>query len=201
MNNTGIIILAAGKSSRYGGVKQLLHFNNKTLLQHVIDEALESGAETVVVVTGANADEVKKSIRQEQVQIVYNNEWENGMASSIITGVKEAITLNNDIEKLILAVCDQPFVSASLFEQLYHAQEEGVKHIVASSYSDTIGTPCLFTQKYFDALMSLSGDEGAKKILKANNEDVAAINFPQGSIDIDTHEDYEQLLDKQKHVL
>ncbi len=123
------------------------------------------------------------------------------MASGIVAGVKKAITLNNDIEKIIIAVCDQPFVSSSLFKQLYQTQNETVQHIVACSYADTIGTPALFTQKYFDALMSLQGEEGAKKILKANKEDVALVDFPQGAIDIDTQKDYEELLDKQKHVL
>jgi molybdenum cofactor cytidylyltransferase len=201
MNNTGIIILAAGSSSRFGKVKQLLHFNNKTLLQHVIDEAIESGAENIIVVTGANADKVSENIKDEKVTIVFNAQWKEGMASGIATGLKKAITLNNDIEKVIIAVCDQPFVTAALFQQLYQTQNEGVQRIVASSYADTVGTPALFTQKYFDALMSVKGDEGAKKILKANVDDVATVDFPQGAIDIDTQKDYEDLLDRQKHIL
>jgi molybdenum cofactor cytidylyltransferase len=191
MNNTAIIILAAGSSSRFGQTKQLLHFNNKTLLQHVIDEAKASGAETIIVVTGANANDVSKEIK----------DWQKGMASSIVAGLKKAITLNNDIEKIIIAVGDQPFVSSSLFRQLYQTQNESVQHIVASSYADTIGTPALFTQKYFDALMGLQDEEGAKKILKANPEDIAVVDFPQGSIDIDTEKDYKDLLDRQKHIL
>ena len=104
-------------------------------------------------------------------------------------------------EKVIIAVCDQPFVSSALFNQLYQKQVEGVEHIVASAYADTIGTPALFTQKYFDTLLGLSGDEGAKKILKDNLHDVATVDFPQGAIDIDTQEDFNDLLDRQKHVL
>ena len=201
MNSTAIIILAAGSSSRFPGTKQLLHFNNKTLLQHVIDEAIESGAEPTIVITGANADEVEKEITQTNVQIIRNENWKEGMASSIVAGVKKAITLNNDIEKIIIAVSDQPFVSSALFRQLYQTQEKNVQHIVACSYADTIGTPVLFTQNYFDALMSLQGDEGAKKILKVNSNDVATVDFPQGAIDIDTQKDYDDLLDRQKHVL
>ena len=201
MNNTGIIILAAGNASRFGSVKQLLHFNNKTLLQHVIDEAVDAGAEPVVVVTGSYTDEVKKTIDKEQVEIVYNENWQLGMASGIAAGVRKAITLNNEVEKLIIAVCDQPFVSAALFRQLYQTQNEGVQHIVASAYADTVGTPVLFTQKYFDALLGLTGEEGAKKIIKANADDVAIVDFPQGAIDIDTEKDYKDLLDQQKHVL
>jgi molybdenum cofactor cytidylyltransferase len=201
MNNTAIIILAAGNSSRFGSAKQLLQFNNKTLLQHAIDEAIDSGAEPIVIVTGAHANEVSKAIKNENVDIVLNEEWEEGMASGIVAGLKKAITLNNDIENAIIAVCDQPFISSALFQQLYKVQNESVKHIVASAYANTIGTPVLFTQKYFDALMSLQGDEGAKKILLANKDDVSTIDFPQGNIDIDTQDDYKKLLDKQRHVL
>lgn len=201
MNNTAIIILAAGSSSRFGSTKQLLHFNNKTLLQHVIDEAIDSDAEPTIVVTGAHSDEVEKEIRQTKVQVIHNENWEEGMASSIVAGVKKAITLNNNIEKIIITVSDQPFISSALFKQLYQTQEDSVQHIVACSYADTIGTPALFTQKYFDALMNLEGEEGAKKILTANKEDVAMIDFPQGAIDIDTQKDYDDLLDRQKHVL
>jgi molybdenum cofactor cytidylyltransferase len=201
MNNTSIIILAAGNSLRFGSSKQLLHFNNKTLLQHAIDEAVDAGAEPVIVVSGANADEISKDINREQIQVILNERWQEGMASSIVAGMHAAITYNNDIEKIIIAVSDQPFVSSSLFKQLYKTQEEGVQHIIACAYADTIGTPALFTQKYFDALLNLNGDEGAKKILLANKDDVATIDFPQGNIDIDTQKDYDDLLDRQKHVL
>jgi molybdenum cofactor cytidylyltransferase len=201
MNNTGIIILAAGSSARFGNIKQLLHFNGKTLLQRSIDEAIEAGAAPILVITGANADEISKDINQEQVQVVLNERWQEGMASSIVAGMHAAISYNNDIEKIIITVSDQPFVSSSLFKQLYKTQEESVQHIIACTYADTIGTPVLFTQKYFDGLLSLEGDEGAKKILLANKGDVATVDFPQGNIDIDTKDDYEKLLDRQKHVL
>jgi len=201
MNNTGIIILAAGSASRFGGIKQLLHFNNKTLLQHVIDEAVDAGAEPIVVITGANADEITRHVNDERIERVYNENWQQGMASGITAGVHKLITLNNDIENIIITVCDQPFVSAPLFRQLYQTQSEGTGHIVASAYADTVGTPALFTQKYFDALLSLTGEEGAKKIIKANENDVTTVDFPQGIIDIDTAKDYKDLLDRQKHVL
>jgi molybdenum cofactor cytidylyltransferase len=194
MNNTAIIILAAGNSTRFGNVKQLIHFRGKPLLQHTIEQATGAGAEPIVVVTGAYADDISKGIKSEKADIVFNNEWELGMASGIVTGLKEAISLDNNIEKAIIAVCDQPFISSSLFQQLYQVQNESSKHIVACAYADTIGTPVLFTQKYFDVLMNLRGDEGAKKLLRRYNEDVATVDFPNGYIDIDTKEDYENLL-------
>jgi molybdenum cofactor cytidylyltransferase len=194
MNNTGIIILAAGSSSRFGNTKQLLHFNGKTLLQNAIEEATDAGVGTIVVVTGANADEISKKIKNENFEIVFNKDWEQGMASGIGIGLKKAITLNNEIEKVIIAVCDQPFVSSSLFQELYQKQNKSGKHIVASAYADTVGTPALFTEKYFDALIGLTGDQGAKILLKKYSEDLATVDFPDGNIDIDTQEDYENLL-------
>jgi len=81
-----------------------------------------------------------------------------------------------------------------LFQQLFQEQNKSAKHIVASAYGDTIGTPALFTGKYFDALMGLTGEQGAKILLKKYSEDLAAVDFPGGDIDIDTQEDYENLL-------
>jgi CTP:molybdopterin cytidylyltransferase MocA len=71
MTDTAIIILAAGSASRFGSAKQLFHFGNKTLIQHVIDEAIAAKAGVVIVVTGARADQVSKNISQE-VQIIFN---------------------------------------------------------------------------------------------------------------------------------
>src|ERR1700730_12874492 len=107
MNNTGILILAAGSSSRFGSAKQLVHYNNKTLIQHVIDEAVLAGASPVIVVTGARADEVSKNIRNENAHIVLNADWQQGMAGSIVTGLRAAVTY--EIDKIIITVSDQPF--------------------------------------------------------------------------------------------
>jgi len=194
MNNTGIIILAAGNSIRFGKIKQLLHFNGKTLLQHAIDEATEAGADPIVVIVGADAHVVSASIDNTKVETVLNNRWQEGMASGIVAGVGKVSSLRSNVDKVILTVCDQPFITSALFEQLYQTQSNTEKGIVACTYADTIGTPALFTQKYFDHLLSLQGDEGAKKLLKTYSTDVATIEFPKGSVDIDTEADYQRLL-------
>jgi molybdenum cofactor cytidylyltransferase len=194
MDNTAIIILAAGNSTRFGSSKQLLHFNGKTLLQHAIDESTGAGANPVVVVVGANANEISASIDTTAVEIVLNNRWEEGMASGIVAGVRKAGSVSDHVHNIIIAVCDQPFISSALFKQLYQTQTESYKGIVACSYADTIGTPVLFTQKYFDHLLGLHGDEGAKKLLTTYATDVATVHFPKGNFDIDTKTDYQELL-------
>lgn len=194
MNHTGIVILAAGKSSRLGRVKQLLPFNGKTLLQHVIDEAVKADASPIVVVTGSNETEVTDSISEKKVDIVFNKDWSQGMASGIVAGVRKINELDSELEKIIITVCDQPFVTSSIFEQLDQSQLKSGKNIIASSYSNTKGTPVLFTRKYFNHLLKLQGDHGAKIILETNKEEVATIDFPNGNIDIDTEKDYKELV-------
>ncbi len=197
MNETAIIILAAGASARFGKIKQLQQFNGKTLLQHVIDEAIGSNVKAVIVVTGANAEQIERSTRKKNIDIIFNPGWKKGRGSGIVLAVWHIEVSHPDISNIIIAVCDQPFISSSLFHELVQTHLQTNKHIVASVYANTIGTPVFFTKKYFNALLALQGDEGAKKIARSNSEDVATVNFPKGAIDIDTRKDYEALLNHE----
>jgi molybdenum cofactor cytidylyltransferase len=193
MNKTAIIILAAGSSSRMKEPKQLLAFKNKTLLTHTVDEAQKSGM-PVIIVLGANEEKIKEQLKNISAQIVFNEKWEEGISSSIKAGIKKALENNIDSENCILCVCDQPYISAFVFQQLMDKKDTSGKDIIASSYSETLGTPVLFDKKYFSVLMNLQGDEGAKKLLSVYNDVVAFISFEKGGCDIDTKTDYEKLL-------
>lgn len=190
---TGILILAAGNSSRLGEPKQLLNFKGKSLLLHVTQQALEV-TKSVVVVTGSNHHQIKKEIENLKAVIIENTNWNEGMASSINVGLNQILTLFPNIESCIISVCDQPFIEASVFTELISKQKESQNGIVASQYSEILGTPVLFTKKYFEDLLSLSGQEGAKKLLQKFKNDIAEINFEKGAIDIDTEDDYQQLI-------
>lgn len=190
---TGIVILAAGNSSRLGQPKQLLGYKDETLLQHIIAEASKLPDAVVIVVTGANHELIEKNI-DSKVKTAFNSDWELGMSSSINTGLKKLWELHPEIEECIFTVCDQPFVSHSIFENLITEYHKTQKGIVASSYSDTLGTPVLFGKKYFEELFNLKGQEGAKKIINRFLEDTASILFEKGDIDIDTEDDYNRLI-------
>ena len=94
-------------------------------------------------------------------------------------------------------VCDQPYVSSSLLNDLLKKQRETGKPIVTSNYGETIGPPAFFHKTFFPELLKLQGDTGARKIIEQNNDKVATVLFPEGSIDIDTEEDYEELIQKK----
>ena len=194
---TGIIILAAGSSSRLGRPKQLLDYKGKTLLQTVINEALETSCRPVIAVLGSNAKEIASQHQNDRVNFVINESWENGMASSIVAGLSAIIRNNSEIESIIIAVADQAFIKMSNFNNLIEKQKETGKNIIASTYAETIGTPVLFKKDYFEALLSLTGAEGAKKILKQYPQDVETVVFEHGEIDIDTETDYNNLISQQ----
>jgi molybdenum cofactor cytidylyltransferase len=188
-----IIILAAGASTRLGRPKQLLPFKNQSLIRHLVAEAKKCTA-LVLVVTGSCHQEIENELQGEQVLIVENKTWADGMGSSIKEGMRYLKSLQLNAAAVILAVCDQPFVTAALFTAMMDLHKRSAKKIVACSYAGSVGTPVLFEQQYFDVLQQLHGTAGAKKIVLQHQAEVALVPFPQGAIDIDTEEDYIALL-------
>lgn len=191
-----IIILAAGASVRLGKPKQLLVYNNVTLIQHAISEALAAMAEKVIVVLGAYAELISANINTKEIYLVNNSEWEEGIGSSIRVGTQQALKLSPSMDGLMITVCDQPYVNASVLQNLVNAHHETGKLIVASNYMNAMGTPALFHREFFPDLLALKGDMGAKKILMQHKNDVHLVDFPFGHIDIDNNKDYELLLQK-----
>jgi len=196
MGKIGVIILAAGSSSRFNGVKQLAGYHGKTFVRHAVSAAANIEKNTIVVL-GANVEEVKKEIEDLDVHIVFNSCWAEGMSSSIRYGLHALLLDDPDVEATIFMVCDQPFVSSALLQELIAAYRATNKQIVACAYQDTIGTPVLFEKTFFPVLLALTGQTGAKKIIAENMESAVTIPFPMGYIDIDTTDDFEALQKNQ----
>lgn len=191
---TAIIILAAGSSSRMGQAKQQLVYRGDTLLQHTIKAAMQSAASQVIMVLGAHAEQVQASINTKQVQQVINENWQLGMASSIQAGIRALQADEHVFDQVLLMLCDQPFVSATLLNRMMAAAINETS-IVACAYQDTLGAPVLFGKTYLNDLLALQGQEGAKKLLTRYPDRITAIAFPEGGIDIDTPDDYRKLQD------
>jgi molybdenum cofactor cytidylyltransferase len=189
--NTSIIILAAGASTRLGKPKQLLPWQGSTLLQHAVQVAQQVTRQPIVVL-GAHLHQLEAVLDQGNVQIVHNPSWKEGIASSIRHGLQAAMRQTPD--QGIFMVCDQPFVSAALLQELVLAHEKTGKSIIASAYAGTVGIPALFDTNFFPQLLNLEGDTGAKKIIQQYSEHTYAVPFPMGHIDIDTAEEYDALV-------
>ena len=189
MKQFAIVVLAAGSSSRMGQTKQLLPLENTTLLRHTVSEAL-CVINDVVVVLGADYEKIRDDLKDIPVDIVHNSEWEVGMSSSIRSGVL-FLSEQKSPDAIIIMVADQPFVSSSLLIDMMAAYERTGKMIVACSYNKTVGVPALFDKSFFECLMTMEGQSGAKKIITDHMNQTHTVPFPNGNIDIDTKEDYE----------
>jgi molybdenum cofactor cytidylyltransferase len=197
IHKPAIVILAAGQSSRLGSPKQLLRFNEKSLLQHCVEEALQTNI-PVIMVVGANSQLIKYELKNLRITIAENKRWQEGMSTSLQCGLMAAKNLNNEIDGIIFMVSDQPFVSATLLNNLLRAQNENSLPIAACGYAGRLGTPVLFHKYFFDELIDLQGDSGAKKLIEKNKNLATEVSFPEGVIDIDTVEDYKDLLQNAK---
>ncbi|MDJ0597748.1 MAG: nucleotidyltransferase family protein [Crocosphaera sp.] len=191
--NIAIIILAAGSSTRMGTPKQLLPYQGSTLLCHTIKIAKDSICHPIIVVLGANADKINTVIDPSSVSVIENKNWSLGMGSSIGVGINFINSYSEAIEAAIICVCDQPFLTTEIINNLVFAYQTQKKPIIACNYADTYGVPVLFQANFFSELVSLQEKGGAKKIINKYKKDVFFISFSQGIIDIDTPEDYHKL--------
>jgi molybdenum cofactor cytidylyltransferase len=186
-----IIILAAGASRRMGSPKQMLEINQKSLLEIAVEAATDSLSNDVVVVLGSNADEHKKAIDRPNLKIVNNENWQSGIGSSIKAGMQN---ISNEADAVIIMVCDQPLISSTYINKLTQKFRRTGKS-VASGYAETFGVPALFIKSQFDDLRNLEPTSGAKKIIQAVGEDqITIVDFPEGTIDLDTQEDYRDFI-------
>ena len=192
-STVGLIILAAGASTRMGSPKQLLPYQGRSFIRHITEVAIASLCQPIAVVLGAHAERIKPEISQFPIQIVENQQWAEGMSTSIRVGLEALLAMNPNLEAVAIALCDQPFVSSPILERIVEAYHLTGKPIIASEYSGTLGVPALFNRTLFSELMTLKSTEGAKKLIKKHIHEVFSVSFPEGVIDIDTPKDYEQL--------
>ncbi len=189
-----ILILAAGEGLRMGSIKQLLSVGNTNLLGAVIHNSLNSNANTVYCVLGACADKIGKSIQEFDVEVLVNDHWEEGLGSSIAAGVSYIQEKEPQIDAILIMLGDQPLVNPSYINQLISSFQNNSKYITASIYNGNFGVPAIFPRKWFVRLLRLKGDMGAKLLLNDKEQNIISISSEDQLKDIDTPDDYQQLL-------
>ena len=185
--NVAAIILAAGRSTRMGGPNKLLaELNGKPLVRMVTEQVLAAKAQGVIVVTGHQADEVRKALRGLEVAFVHTPDFAEGLASSVKAGIA-AVPENADAAVICLG--DMPLISAHLVDRLIEAFRPDGGNLIAVPVSDgRRGNPVLWSRRFFNELMSLDGDIGARHLIAKHSEAVAEVPV-EGSgafLDIDT---------------
>mgnify|MGYP005848167807 CR=1 FL=1 len=183
-----ILILAAGKSSRLGQSKQLLSFNNESLLQIAVKKAM-SLSSNVLVVLGHNAKKCINEISCFDVQYTVNDYYEEGMGSSLSFGISQL----KDAQKVLVMLCDMPLLPTSHLKTMLQKSHESKNMIICSKYNKNLGVPCIFPKEYMKTLKNLKGHHGAKKLLKKDK--YLSVELDDAlAIDIDTKEDYYKLI-------
>ncbi|MCD4673923.1 MAG: putative selenium-dependent hydroxylase accessory protein YqeC [Anaerolineaceae bacterium] len=187
------IILAAGGATRYGKPKSLLVWRGESLIRHVAKAALAAGLDPLIVVLGATVTEIKDVLGDLPVQFVENRDWETGQSSSLRVGVREA--QKYQCGGAIILQADQPLVPVELLSREMELHATAIPSVVIPRVGDHPSSPVLFDKRYFGELLKIEGDQGGRALFSKFPNKWLVWETPLDLTDIDTPEDYQQLLD------
>lgn len=193
-----LIMLAAGNSRRFGGNKLLYEIDGNPMYRYILERliavaravgqgkevsscVLETGSlknikqeMTVTVVT--QYEEIEEEARALGVPVYINPHPDEGISSSLKIGLKA----NLDADACLFTVSDQPWLTAGTIRQLITLLETTGKGIACVSSEGRLGNPCIFTKKYYDQLLSITGDRGGKSVITAHRDDTAVLKVEEG---------------------
>ena len=184
----GIVVLAAGGSTRLGRPKQHIPYRGATLLRHAAQIALDAALGPVLVVLGADAAACTLQLDGLNVRALVHAGWREGLGSTI-RAATGAMATDDGVGAIILTSCDQPDVSAEDLRRLAGVYRQSGATVVGSSYAGTVGIPVLFDRSRFGVLETSAGDQGAKAILRAEGDRLATIPCPSAAFDVDAEAD------------
>lgn len=190
----GAIILAAGESRRMGSSKPLLPFAESNFLGRLLEEFRASKAWPIVVVLGHQADRIQGQIAFGEARPVVNEDYRQGMLSSIRMGLQELS--ETSVEAALICPVDHPKVSRMLVDLLIRRFEEAKSPIVLPVVAGRRGHPVLFSRELFKDLMQAPDSVGARQVVWDHADDVleVALDDPGAVLDVDTPEDYRKLV-------
>jgi molybdenum cofactor cytidylyltransferase len=186
IHHPSVVVLAAGRSARLGRPKQLVSKDGSTLLRRALSAACAADIGPVYAILGCHAESMKNELAGLPVKAVFNDRWEEGIASSIRCGLQQTRSDNPDTDGILVMVCDQPAVEADTLKCLLAIREKADAPLAACSYGGTRGIPALFHSSLFDELGALNGDAGAKGVIERHRDEAVFLDFPGGDADIDT---------------
>ncbi|QHA93093.1 nucleotidyltransferase family protein [Bacillus sp. N1-1] len=191
------VILAAGLSKRMGTAKMILHYKGSTLIRSVIEQALQSSLNEVVVVVNPEVAGLVNEVRIPGVhKVVANRRAEKGLSTSVQAGLK---ALPDHVEAALFLLGDQPYITdIEINKVIDRFKNSRNSPIYQSSYFGVRGHPVLFQRKLFGELFHVSGDEGGRSVIKKYDQQVQLVEMGTNHLfDIDTKSDYEKVLSEE----
>lgn len=185
------VILAGGAAQRMGRPKQLLPVDGQPMLLRVVDAVLAAGLTDVIVVLGASASAIAPLLTGRPLQIVANQEWQEGIASSLRCGLT---CVSSTARAALFVPADLPRLTAAAIQVVVDHFTRTGHTIVAPTCNGQRGNPVLFARPLFGELMALRGDRGGSMLFAAHQADISYVETGDRGIllDIDTMDDYAQ---------
>jgi molybdenum cofactor cytidylyltransferase len=184
-----VVLLAAGESRRLGRPKQLIPVAGEALVRRAARAALATDPAQALIVVGARADEVWAAVADLALTRVDCPSWAAGLSASIHSGLER---LDPTVEAALFVLCDQPALNASHLRALVARWSSAPGQAVASAYAGTLGVPAMLPRDWFDELAALTGDRGARELLRARSDEVAVLCNPELACDVDQPDDLER---------
>ncbi|WP_299670065.1 nucleotidyltransferase family protein [uncultured Polaribacter sp.] len=188
MKDVAILVLAAGKSSRMKTPKQLVKIGADFLLATVLKKAKSLNTNNVYCVLGANAEKIREKISLANIHFIDNKNFDNGLSSSIVSGIVEIEKKAQKYDAVLILLADQPAIEKEYLDEMIGFSRKYPTKTIASNYSYRAGVPAIFPKEYFFKLKELTGDFGAQELLN-NHKNVILFDRQTNFIDIDTEKD------------
>jgi molybdenum cofactor cytidylyltransferase len=194
--STAAVVLAAGASRRLGRPKQLEPWGETNLLSVVMERTREFPVDEVWVVLGYEAEAILDQCDLGDAGVIENPEWEEGIASSIRVGLDTLLRLSR-CERALIVLGDQPLIPVEVVEAMVASHAESTHPVSVPKYRFSWGNPVLVDRVLWPRLMSLEGDDGARRMWQAHPEWVNEVWFSEMTPrDVDTELDVTQMRPK-----
>jgi len=187
------VVLAAGASTRLGKPKQLIEIEGESLLRRTVRLALEAGCAPVFVVLGCEAERMRRELEGLAATPVIHEGWSAGMGSSLRRGMEAVSAMEPQPAAALLLVCDQPKLSVDHLQRLMAGQKAVGGGVTASGYAGRAGVPAIFGREFWEELLDLQGDAGAREVIRRHCEAVRAVPWAEGEVDVDEPGDLARL--------
>ena len=186
------ILLAAGKSRRMGAFKPLLPFGEQVVVEACIKNLLDGGVETLVVVLGHRAEEMRERLAHLPVSFAVNALEDSGMSVSIARGVERVPA---EAGAILIALCDQPAIPPNVIRFLIDEWRRTGAPLLVPEFAGRGGHPVLIDCRFRQKLLELESERGLRSLFDAHREAVrrVPVDSPFVARDMDTWEDYVRL--------
>jgi molybdenum cofactor cytidylyltransferase len=203
-NPTAGIILAAGASTRFGKPKQIQRLKNKCLIEWVLNTALNSDLNRIVLVLGYAHQEILHTLgeisRHSKLLIAINRQYKEGQSNSLHIGLSK---VKDDYPAVMFLMGDQPMLNSATINILLERFWASDRDVCVPIYQGKRKTPTIFGRRFYTRLMKIKGDVGARQLIDDHPDRVLAVEIenPICFFDIDTPQDFERLKKNLKKAM